>query len=227
VNTSGIISNNNLKEDASMSAKFIITINRQYGSHGREIGRKLAEKLDVKYYDKELITLAAKESGYSRSLFENADEKPSNSLLYSLVMGSYAARGWFFQQDDVFSYDKLFSIQADVIRKVAAESCVIVGRCADFLLREEPGLITVFTHSPIEYRLKNARSDHPNISDKDLEALIRRADKSRANYYSYYTSRDWANLFNYNLAIDTSFTGIDGAVDLIINLKETRQKRGE
>lgn len=203
-----------------MSARSIITINRQYGSHGREIGRILASRLGVKYYDRELIALAAEESGFSPGMFEKVDEKPCDSLIYSIVMGSYATKGWFFQGDDIFSHDKLFAIQADVIRKVARESCIIVGRCADFLLRDEPGLITVFTHAPIKYRLKNARREHPGISDKDLENMIKRLDKSRANYYSYYTNREWANPSNYHLAIDTSLTGIEGAVKLIMDLKE-------
>jgi len=208
-----------------MAAEFIITINRQYGSHGREIGRALANELGVKYYDRELITLASKESGFAQSIFEKADEKPSNSLMYSIVMGSFATKGWFYQNDDIFSNDKLFAIQADVIRKVASDPCVIVGRCADFLLRNEPGLITVFTHAPIEYRIRNARKEHPGASDKDLESMIRRMDKSRANYYNYYTNREWANLSNYHLAFDTSFTGVDGAVKLIRNMKEIRERK--
>ena len=208
-----------------MAAKFIVTINRQYGSHGREIGRALADELGVKYYDRELITLASNASGFAQSFFENADEKPSNSLMYSLVMGSFATKGWFYQNNDLFSNDKLFAIKAEIIRKVASESCVIVGRCADFLLRDEPGLITVFTHAPIEYRIKNVRKEHPEASDKDLESMIRRMDKNRANYYNYYTSREWANLANYHLVIDTSFTGVDGAVKLILKLKELKERK--
>lgn len=207
-----------------MAAKFIITINRQYGSKGREIGRKLASELGIKYYDKELIALAAEESGYTQSLFENADEKPSNSLLYSLVMGSYATRGWFYPQEDILSSDHLFAIQADVIRKIALEPCVIVGRCADYLLREEPGLITIFTYAPLAKRIENIRGGHPNISDKDLETILRRNDKSRANYYNYYTSREWTHPLSYNMMIDTSVTGVDGAIKLILDLKDIRMK---
>jgi hypothetical protein len=205
-----------------MAAKFIITINRQYGSHGREIGRKVAQELGVKYYDKELISLAAQESGYAQSMFENADEKPSNSLLYSLVMGSYATKGWFYQQNDVFSSDKLFSIQAEVIRSVAVESCVIVGRCADFLLREEPGLITVFTHASMDHRIEAVRPNHPGATEKELANMLKRGDKNRANYYNYYTSREWANLMNYHLVIDTAFTGVDNAVALILELQKRK-----
>ena len=151
-----------------MSNKFVITINRQYGSGGRKLGKLLSEKLGVKFYDRELIALASKESGYVESIFENVDERPSKSLLYSMVMNSYATKGWFYQQDDALSGERLFSIQADVIRNVAEESCIIVGRCANYILREHPGLITVFTHAPIEARIANLRNDNPGLSDKSL-----------------------------------------------------------
>ena len=202
-----------------MSNKFVITINRQYGSGGRKLGKHLSEKLGVKFYDRELIALASKESGYVESIFENVDERPSKSLLYSMVMNSYATKGWFYQQDDALSGERLFSIQADVIRNVAEESCIIVGRCANYILREHPGLITVFTHAPIEARIANLRNDNPGLSDKELENNIRRLDKQRKNYYSYYTGNDWTDVDNYHLSINTAATGIEGAAKLILELK--------
>jgi len=207
-----------------MAEKFIITINRQYGSGGREVGMKLSKALGVKFYDKELIALASKESGYVESVFENADERPSKSLLFSLVMDSYASKGWFYQHDDILSNEKLFAIQADVIRNVARESCIIVGRCADYILRDEPGLITVFTHAPMKYRIENLKRDNPGIDKKELENRLRRIDKQRSSYYSYYTGRDWASSENYHLSIDTSVTGIEGAVQMILKLKELKEK---
>lgn len=203
-----------------MSKKFIITINRQYGSGGRELGRLLSEKLGVKFYDKELIALASRESGYVESVFENVDERPSRSLLFSLVMNSYASKGWFYQQDDALSGEKLFAIQADVIRDVAKEPCVIVGRCANYILRDDPGLITVFTHASLENRIANLRKDNPDLTDKELENNIRRLDKQRRNYYSYYTGNDWNDADNYHLSINTAVTGLEGASRLILELKE-------
>ncbi|MGI6577593.1 MAG: AAA family ATPase [Eubacteriales bacterium] len=209
-----------------MADRFIITINRQYGSRGREIGMRLSELLGIKFYDRELIALASKESGYVETVFENADERPSKSLLFSLVMESYASKGWFYQQDDILSNEKLFAIQAEVIRNVAKESCIIVGRCADYILRDEPGLITVFTHAPVKYRIEGLRSENPGLDNKELESRIRRLDKQRANYYSYYTGRDWLSVENYHLAIDTSVTDVEGAVRMILDLKEIQEKKG-
>lgn len=207
-----------------MAAKFIITISRQFGSNGRLIGQGVAEKLGIKYYDRDLISLAAKESGYTEKIFENTDEKPSNSLLYSIVMGSYATKGWFYQNEDIYSSDKLFAIQAEVIRKVAAESCVIVGRCADFVLRDEPGLLTVFTHAPFEYRKANVRKENPTLTEKELEQYIRRTDKRRESYYNYYSNREWLNPLNYHLSIDSSAIGVEGAAELIVKMLEIKSK---
>lgn len=208
-----------------MSNKFVITINRQYGSGGRQLGKLLSEKLGAKFYDRELIALASKESGFVETIFENVDERPSKSLLYSLVLNSYASKGWFYQQDDALSSENLFSIQADVIRNVAEESCIIVGRCADYILREHPGLITVFTHAPLEYRIATIRSESPELSDKELENSIRRIDKQRGSYYSYYTGNDWTDAKNYHLSIDTAATGLEGAAQLILNLKEIMESK--
>jgi cytidylate kinase len=207
-----------------MAGKFIITINRQYGSRGREIGLQLSRELGVKFYDRELIALASKESGYVETVFENADERPSKSLLFSFVMDSYASKGWFYHHDDILSDEKLFAIQAEVIRNVARESCVIVGRCADYILREDPGLITVFTHAPMKHRIANLRKENPGLEQKELETRIRRVDRQRANYYNYYTGRDWTSAENYHLTIDTSITGIEGAVNTILNFKEIKEK---
>ncbi len=207
-----------------MSTKKLITINRQFGSYGRKIGSMLASQLGIRYYDRDLITLAAQESGFTEQLFENADEKPTNSLLYSIVMGSYINRGWFYQGDNVFSAEKLFSIQADVINKVSKESCVIVGRCADYLLRNDPALVTVFTHAPLPFRMDAVRKERTELSDKELELLINRTDKNRANYYNFYTGKNWKDPQNYNLSIDVEASGIEGSVELITKLLEVRGK---
>lgn len=198
----------------------IITINRQYGSGGREIGQKLAERLGINFYDKELISIAARDSGFTEALFENADERPSNSLLYSIVTGNYNPRAWFFGSTDVLTNDTLFNIQAEVIRKVAAKPCVIVGRCADFILRENPNLFKVFTFAPFEKRMDYVLKTSPNLDQKEREAFLRKADKSRMNYYSYYTNRAWDNVTNYDIAVNTGLYGEDGSVELILDALE-------
>lgn len=205
-----------------MAAKTIITINRQYGSHGREIGRRVAQELRIPFYDKELIALSSRESGVSQSAFENVDEKPTRSLLYSIVTGASSAQGLYYQQPDALSGDKLFGIQADVIRKVAHESCVIVGRCADYLLRDEPGLISVFLHAPLCNRIENVRADYPNATDKEIEAILRKHDKQRANYYNFYTNQDWNCLFNYDLTINVEAVGQECAVGQIVSLAQKK-----
>lgn len=198
----------------------IITINRQYGSGGREIGQKLSEKLGIGFYDKELISIAAKDSGFAEALFENADEKPSNSLLYSIVSGSYNPRAWFFGGTDILTNDTLFNIQAEVIRKVSAKPCVIVGRCADFILREREDLFTVFTRASQASRIKFVADANPKYSQKECENYIKKMDKSRTNYYSYYTNREWSDALNYDLCINTDKVSIDQSVELIIKALE-------
>jgi len=199
-----------------MTGKHIVTINRQFGSRGGEVGTKLAEKLGFEFYDRELIALAAKDSGFTETIFENADEKPSNSLLYSIVTGSYNPRSWFVGNMDMLTNDTLFNIQADAIRSLSDHSCVIVGRCADFILRDVPELFRVFVHAPFEDRVEYARNERPTMSTKELESYIRKQDKSRSSYYSYYANRTWDAASNYDLVIDTGKFGVDGAVDLII-----------
>ena len=200
----------------------IIAINRYYGSGGRVIGQKIAEKLGIPFYDKELLSIAAKDSGFTEALFENADERPSNSLLYSIVTGNYNPRAWFFGGSDVLTNDTLFNIQAEVIRKVAEDGpCVIVGRCADFILREREDLLRVFITAPLEKRMDFVREDSPELkTDKERENFLRRMDKSRQSYYNYYTNRSWDALANYDLTINTGVIDDDSSVDLIIKALE-------
>ena len=189
----------------------IITINRQYGSGGTHVAMQLAKDLGFKYYDKELISLAAKESGYTETFFENADEKPSNSLLYSLVTSAYSTTGWFHPVD----------IQAGVIKSVAAEgNCILVGRCANFLLRNEPNMLSIFTKASMPYRMDFARTEHPELDDKELETYLKKTDKTRSNYYNYYTGHKWGRMENYDLAVSTDIIGIDGAAKLIADFAE-------
>jgi len=194
--------------------KGIVTIGRQFGSGGREIGAKLASELGIPFYDHELIIRAAKESGFSETIFENAEKKASNSLLYSLVMGmsSYGV------QDGGYSSlsldDRAYLAQAEVIRKVANEGpCVIVGRCADYILKDKPYITNLFVYADMDVRCKRVAEMKTASPDK-IKDEITKGDKSRANYYNYHTGQKWGNSFNYHMSINSSAVGIDGAVKI-------------
>ena len=155
-----------------MEKKIIITIGRQYGSGGREIGKLLAEQLGIVYYDKELINLASKESGICGEFFEKADEKTSGSLLKALAMG-FSMNNAIFQSNDYLSNESLFQIQSDVIRKVASkQSCILVGRCADYILRDDPNCISIFISATLNDRIRRAM-EYAHNTEKDAEEYLR------------------------------------------------------
>lgn len=201
-----------------MSMRTIITISRQYGSGGRLIGQKLAERLGIPFYDKELITLAAQESGYAEHLFEKtADTNISNSLLYSLAM--YGNTMGLY---DMPLNDKLFMAQSKTIQHVAEKGpCVIVGRCADYVLRGVPNVLNVFIHSDMASKVRRVTEDY-GVTDDNVVDLINKTDKRRANYYNYYTGMKWGRAENYHLALRSDAVGIDGAVETIIRFVEAK-----
>lgn len=193
----------------------IITIGRQYGSGGREIGQKLADHYGIPFYDNELITRAAKESGFAEETFARAEDKATNSLLYSLAMGINVYGNQDFGFSGLSLDDRIFLAQSDVIRKVAEEgSCVIVGRCADYVLKESPNVFNVFIQASLDFRLKRVVEKYGE-SDKKAGELIIKNDKSRANYYNYHVGEKWLNLTNYDLVVRSDLTGIDNAVACI------------
>lgn len=199
-----------------MNTNTIITIGRQYGSGGREVGRKLAEGLGFPFYDKELLSVAAKESGMCQELFESNDEKPTSSFLYSLVMGNYGGT-------DLPLNHKLFLAQFDAIKKIAKEnSCVIVGRCADYALEDYPNCTNVFIHANMEFKIDRITKLY-NVEPSKAEDTIIKTDKKRAKYYNFYSGKNWGNASNYNLVLDSSAIGIDNCVTLIkefVRMKE-------
>ncbi len=198
-----------------MDNKFIITIGRQFGSGGHDIGKKIADSFGIDFYDKELISLASKESGFSENVFEKADEAPSNSFLYSLVIGSNPMSSLFFRNDDLLTNDKLFSIQSKVIKNIARKnSCVIVGRCSDYILRDEENLTRIYFHADNDFRVKRIMELY-NLSEKEAQNSITKADKKRNNYYNYYTGNEWTDLKNYDIIINTSKIGIDKSVKIV------------
>ncbi|MBH1941700.1 cytidylate kinase-like family protein [Mobilitalea sibirica] len=203
----------------------IITISRQYGSGGREIGEKLAKRLGVPFYDNELITRAAKESGFAEAAFENAEKKATNSLLYSIAMGMNA----YGNQDIGFTHlsldDQIYLAQSNVIRKVAMEGpCVIVGRCADYVLRDMDNVVNIFVWADLDYRRERA-INHYHLQENKAEDSILKIDKRRANYYNYHASEKWGRAENYHLSIKSNYVGIDGAVQCIIHFLENGERR--
>ncbi len=201
----------------------IVTISREFGSGGREIGKKLAEKLGVPFYDKELLEMASKESGIARELFVKNDESYTNSFLYSLVMGNYPVSPDGRLNPELPLNHKIFLAQFETIKKLAEKGpCVIVGRCADFVLKEEPNVIDFFVSGNM-YDKKKRILERYDIEKPKVEDFIRKTDKRRASYYNYYTDMKWGDAKNFDLCINSSKSGIDGAVELMlayINIKE-------
>jgi cytidylate kinase len=203
--------------------KKVITISRQYGSGGREVGEKLAKALDVPFYDNELITRAAKESGFAVAAFEHAEEKATNSLLYSIAMGMNAYGSQDFGFSSLSLDDKIFLAQSNIIRKVAGEGpCVIVGRCADYILKDLPEVINVFVYAGLDFRIDRATRLY-GLSGKKAGEQVMKYDKRRSNYYNYHTSEKWGNMFNYDLAVRTDRIGIEESVSLIKSFVEKCQ----
>ena len=196
--------------------KTIITIGRQHGSGGREIGRKLAEKLGVPYYDKKLLTRVAQESGFCEEMIKHHDERPTNSFLYNVVMDTYSF-GYNSAFFDMPISQKVFLAQFDTIKKIAAEGpCVIVGRCADYALNDLPNHLSIFIYGEEEAKAKRiSETDHMSFEDAKDECAKR--DKQRQSYYNYYSDKKWGRADSYDLCIDSGKLVIDGTVDLIVD----------
>ena len=193
----------------------VVTIARQFGSGGRAIGKALAEQLKIPFYDKELINLAAKESGVNPEIFEKYDEKAGNSLLYSLSMGAAATiNSEYGISPQVTLNDRVFLLQHEMIRKVAAEPCVIVGRCADYVLADRPDCFKFFVYASMEKRIRYAVDIH-QVQPEKAKSVINKMDKSRANYYNYYASGKWGDPVNYHLCINSGELGVSRSVELI------------
>lgn len=208
-----------------MATNSVITIGRQFGSGGRYVGRLLAEKLGIPFYDKELLSEAAKISGICEEVLEDHDEKPSRSLLFSM-MGSAPMRA-----DASMMYmemplnHRIFMAQFDAIRQIAAQGpCIIVGRCADYVLREQKNAVSFFVKADMDSRIERAVKYYDIERDK-AEDAIRKADKRRASYYNYYASGTWGNVDNYDLCVDTGVIGVEGAVELMARFVELHEEK--
>lgn len=205
----------------------IITIGRQFGSGGREIGEKLAAHFGIKCYDKELLTLAAKESGICEEMIEIHDEKPTNSFLYNLVMDTYSFGYNASSYSNMPISHKVFLAQFDTIKRIADEGpCVIVGRCADYALNEYANCLSIFIHAKEDAKTKRIM-DKYNVSSQKAKEMMIKKDKQRQSYYNYYSSNKWGRSDTYDLSIDSSVLGIDGTVELLIQLIENYEKRSK
>ena len=200
-----------------MSDNIAITIARQYGSGGREIGEKVAALLGFKFVDKELVTLASQKSGFHADVINSIDEKATNSLLYTLAMGSSSFGPPHASYSvDVPINDKLFIVQSDIIKSLVLEQpCVFVGRCADYVLAEHKKRISVFLYGDMDCKIKRVCERHEGVDEEEAKKLIAKTDKRRMNYYNFYTGKKWGKFDNYHIALNTSVLGIDGTAKII------------
>ena len=203
-----------------MAGRDIITIGRQFGSGGHEVGRRLAAELGLTLYDKELLKMVAQESNICEQVLEDYDEKPTGSLLYSIMMDIYPSMNYVgstLQQ-------QVHQAQYDTIMKIGQKGgCVIVGRAADYILRDNPRLTSVFIHAKDDFRAQRIMEYEHISKDKALD-MIARADKKRASFYNFQTEKKWGQAASYNLTVDTSALGIDGCVTLIRRYLELRNR---
>lgn len=194
--------------------KYVITISREYGSGGRFIGRQLAKRLGINFYDNELLAQASEQSGMSKSVFENYDEK-KDGFFSGIVPTSYGF--------DMSMGQKVFLAQFDAIRTIAQrESCVIIGRCADYVLRDMPNVVSVFIHASMDKKIERAIKYY-GVDPKKAKDTIIKMDKKRRNYYNFYSDRDWGKANTYDLCL-TSDIGLDESVDAIKTFAERKLK---
>ncbi len=200
--------------------KKLITISREFGSGGRIIGRLVAEKLNVPFYDKEIIDMAVEKSGLSREIVETAELRAKNSFSYSLSSAMNFGEG--LMGDAVSVNEKLFITQFDVINQIGDEGeGVIVGRCADYILKDMPGVTNIFIYGELEDRIKRCEEIYGVDAGKGRETVLT-YDKARANYYNYHTCQKWGQFSNYNLAINSSYISEEQAANLIVTYVNSR-----
>ena len=196
--------------------KFVITIAREYGSGGKTIGKMLAQELNINFYSRELLRLASDASGISEELFANADEQLKGTLLFKTARGAYTGELIPPDDEDFVSNKNLFNFQAKVIRELAEkESCVIVGRCADYILKDRTDVLRIYVHAPFEYCVDRAREVRPDLSVAETEKDVRRTNKRKGEYYAYFTGRNWKDADNYDLCLNSSMLTWEQCVSLV------------
>ena len=199
---------------------FVITIARGFGSGGKTIGRLLAQRLDIDYYDNDLIRLASEESGINIELFGKADERVKTNL-FKKYSGSYGEDVIPPDSDEFVSNDNLFNYQAKIIRSLAEkQNCIIIGRCGDYILKNHPNTIRLYVYADHATCIENVM-DIYGVSPKQAAKRIEEIDKARANYYKYYTGGTWSDVSNYDLCINTTDIGFEKSVDVILAYMRT------
>lgn len=200
-----------------MSEHLAITIGRQYGSGGREIGVRLGELLGIKVYDKELITLAAEKKGVPADYLHKVDEKATNSLLYSIAIGTSLHRNPHLGVEMPIN-DRLFMMQTEIIKEAVQEAPgIFVGRCADYILRRHKKRLSIFIHADFDHRVSRIAEEY-SISRKEAEAKVNKTDKHRVNYYNFYTGKKWGKVDNYHVSVNSSILGIEGTAQMLAEM---------
>ena len=203
-------------------ANTIITIGREFGSYGLDIGKRVAEELGLKLYDKDMLKRASKESGLCEEIFETHDEKPTNSFLYSLVMDTYSLGYSSSSYADMPINHKVFLAQFDAIKKIADEGpCVMVGRCADYALEDRKNVINVFIYADMDQRIRRIAQKY-DLTDAKAKDIIVKTDKKRASYYNYYTNKEWGDAKGYDLCLNSGKLGVYGTVKVILEYLKVR-----
>jgi len=204
-----------------MTERYVITIGRQLGSGGREIGQKLAARLGIAFYDKELIRIASQQSGLKEEFFERIDEQKH----FSLFPGLFGIRNSMtedFFSSYYLSNESLFKIQSDIMRNLAEEgSCIFVGRCADYVMKDERNCLNIFIGADTEDRIRRIAESHKVTEDKAKE-MIEKTDKGRSGYYKYFSGKSWGTAESYHLCVNSSLLGIDETALLICRVAEER-----
>ena len=211
-----------------MKKKIVITIARQYGSGGREIGETVAEMLGIPLYDKQLITDAAAKGNLNEDVLRRTDESAANSLLYTLAMGSNIAGATMHFGYKMPINDKLFILQSEVIKEYASRgSCVIIGRCSDYVLRDFDNVFRIFVYGDLDHRKARVAERHPELRSSQIVDVINKTDRRRASYYNFYTGNKWGKYDNYDIAINSSTLGIKGTAEMIAACVKDLDEREE
>jgi Cytidylate kinase len=206
-----------------MNTKTIITIGREFGSAGKEIGSVLAKRLQIKLYNEEMLERASQESGMCKNVFETHDEKPKGSFLYSLVMDTYSLSRSAGTYSDMPLNHKVFLAQFDAIQKIASEgSCILIGRCADYALTEYENVLNVFIYADLKARVKRIQRIY-ELDENKAKDLISKTDKKRRSYYNYFTNKNWSDVTSYDLCLNSATLGIDGVVSTIESAIKNRE----
>ena len=206
-----------------MEEKYIISIGRQLGSGGREIAKKLGERLNIPVYDKKLLEVAAKETGIDASIFENADEKESNPFMRGVFVLKGIMNSYPIGAGSCMDGDRLFEMQSEVMRNIVAnESCIIIGRCAEYVLRDHPHIHSIFITADMCDRIRRIM-ENDGVNEQKAKEIAEKGDKKRRAYHDYYANSGWGIAETYDLCINSSRVGIDDCVDIIQQFIESRK----